>query len=304
MVASARIQPAELDVPKAPAPRSERVMTRFSKREMAELEKRAQDFGGVRKWLVALARAQIAPGVPQFTPAALKALYESNRDLAAIGRNVNQIAHALNLDLQQSGQLRTSVDLVYELATMKQIITANTYRVMALAPSPRCAEPGMSLPSINPLRCRRRTTEGPVRPKRGKPPSIKHFAARLARVAKNSPEVFVKVSGSGKSRAHTLAHLTYITRNGKLEAENERGEKIVGKEGVKEVFNEWGFQTPGNSERKRAQTVNIVLSMPEGTDAQAVLSAAPTSPPRSSAETNNTCSCCTTTPTIRTCTWR
>jgi len=138
VVASARIQPAELDVPKVPALRSERVTTRFSKREMAELERRAQEFGGVRKWLVALARAQIAPGVPQFTPAALKALYESNRDLAAIGRNVNQIAHALNLDLQQSGQLRASADLVDELAMLKQLIAAHTDRVMA-----PCAESTM-----------------------------------------------------------------------------------------------------------------------------------------------------------------
>ena len=115
--------------------------------------------------------------------------------------------------------------------------------------------------------------EGPARPKRGKPRGIKAYAAKLARVAKKAPEVIVKVSGSGKNRAHSLAHLTYITRNGKLEAENERGEKIVGKEAVMEVFKEWGFQTPGDSERKRAQTVNIVLSMPEGTRAQGVLDA-------------------------------
>jgi hypothetical protein len=68
----------------------------------------------------------------------------------------------------------------------------------------------MSLPSINPLRVPALglVLEGPVRPRRGKPASIKHLAAKLARVAKNAPEVVVKVSGSGKSRAHTLAHLT------------------------------------------------------------------------------------------------
>ena len=134
----------------------------------------------------------------------------------------------------------------------------------------------MSLPSINPLRVPQLglALEGPVRPKRGRPRPIRTYAGKLSRIANKAPEVVVKVSGSGKSRAHSLAHLTYITRNGKLKAENERGEKIEGLEEVKEVFQEWGFQTPGDSERKRAQTVNIVLSMPKGTDAHAVLHAA------------------------------
>lgn len=134
----------------------------------------------------------------------------------------------------------------------------------------------MSLPSLNPLRVPQLglALEGPVRPKRGRPQPIRAYAGKLTRVAQKAPEVVVKVSGSGKSRAHSLAHLTYITRNGKLQAENERGEKVEGLEGVKEVFKEWGFQTPGDSERKRAQTVNIVLSMPKGTDAGAVLVAA------------------------------
>lgn len=68
--------------------------------------------------------------------------------LAAIGRNVNQIAHALNLDLQQSGQLRASVDLVYELATLKQLIAAHTDRVMAL-----CAESTLRWRGTSPDPC-------------------------------------------------------------------------------------------------------------------------------------------------------
>jgi hypothetical protein len=133
----------------------------------------------------------------------------------------------------------------------------------------------MSLPNINPLRVASLglALEGPVRPKRRTPPSIRQLAAKLLRVAKKAPEVVVRVSGSGKSNAHSLAHLTYITRNGKLAAENERGEKIVGRDAVKDVFEEWGFHTACDSERKRAPTINIVLSMPQGTDPQVVLSA-------------------------------
>ena len=132
VVVAARIEPAELEVPKAPKVRSERVTVRFSKEELAEIQPRAQDFGSVRDWLVALARAQIAPGVPQFSPEALQTLYESNRELSAIGRNVNQIAHAVNLDLQQAGELRRSRALVEELAGLKLAIAAHTERVTAL----------------------------------------------------------------------------------------------------------------------------------------------------------------------------
>ena len=132
----------------------------------------------------------------------------------------------------------------------------------------------MSSPSLNPfaLSSLGLALEGPARPKSRKAPDIKTYAAMLKRVAKKAPEVVVKVSGSGKRSGHILAHMTYITRNGKVEAENERGEKIKGLEEVKEVFAEWGFQV-NDSERRRAQTINIVLSMPQGTDPQAVLAA-------------------------------
>jgi len=130
VVASARIEPAELEVPKTPERRSERVATRFTKEELAELKRHARDFGSVQAWLVALARSRINPGTPQFTQAAMQALYESNRELAAIGRNVNQIAHALNVGLQQRGELRASLDLVDELTTLKRQIEAHTHRVI------------------------------------------------------------------------------------------------------------------------------------------------------------------------------
>lgn len=131
IVDATRVEPEELEIPKRTEIRSERVTVRFSKEELAEIEPRAQDFGSVRDWLVALARAQIAPEVPQFSPEGLQTLYESNRELSAIGRNVNQIAHAVNLDLQQSGELRRSRALVDELASLKATIAAHTERVTA-----------------------------------------------------------------------------------------------------------------------------------------------------------------------------
>ena len=116
--------------------------------------------------------------------------------------------------------------------------------------------------------------DGAVHTVKRKTPDIKSYAAKLARIAKKAPEVLVKVSGSGKSPGQIRAHMDYITRNGKLEAENERGEAIHGAADVKATFEQWGFDIEKVTTRQRAQTVNIVLSMPEGTDSAAVLDAA------------------------------
>lgn len=126
--------------------------------------------------------------------------------------------------------------------------------------------------------------DGPVRPIKRKAPNIKDYGkaggyrknthvAKLLRVLNKAPEVLVKISGSGKSQGHLLAHMTYISRNGKLAGENERGEKIEGTDEVNELFEQWGFDAK-NSEKTRAKSVHIVLSMKKGTDPNAVLWAA------------------------------
>lgn len=117
---------------KLPDARSERVTVRFSKTEMAALSLLAQDFGGVREWLVGLARSRILPNVPQFSENEVQALYESNRELWAIGRNINQVAHAMNLDLKQSGQLEGGAKRLAELDGLSKTIKAHTSSVMRL----------------------------------------------------------------------------------------------------------------------------------------------------------------------------
>lgn len=132
VLATAKIATADLPRLKVPERRSERVAVRFSKVEMAAMQKHAGEFGSVRGWLVALVRANLSPEIPQFSPRALEILYESNRELGSIGRNINQIAHALNLELQQVGQPRTSPNLAQELSDLKASIRAHTDRVLAV----------------------------------------------------------------------------------------------------------------------------------------------------------------------------
>ena len=132
VVLSAQITVGEFTPPKAPEVRSERVTVRFSKSEMEMLAPLAAEFGGVREWIVGIVRARLAPNIPQFTMREVQALYESNRELWAIGRNVNQVAHAVNLDMMQAGRLEGSAKLVQELRTLKASIEAHTERVTSL----------------------------------------------------------------------------------------------------------------------------------------------------------------------------
>lgn len=108
--------------------------------------------------------------------------------------------------------------------------------------------------------------EGKVKTKANKTGDLK---GRVKRVTDKASEVIVKVSGAAKGAEHVKAHLDYISRNGKLELENERGEVIKGKAAVKEVHKEW-TQDGGKRRANTRDTANLVLSMPKGTDPKAV----------------------------------
>lgn len=87
----------------------------------------------------------------------------------------------------------------------------------------------------------------------------------IGRAARKTPEVMVKISGSGKESKQVLGHMTYITRNGKIEAENESGEILNGLDEVKELHQAWSEQV-GKRRANGNQTVNVLFSMPAGTN--------------------------------------
>lgn len=131
------------------------------------------------------------------------------------------------------------------------------------------------------------TTEllrGPVRAKKGpkesapKPSSspnggpVADFIRRAAAVSKRTPEAMVRITGGAKDKGHVKEHLAYITRNGEIQATNERGEVVSGREAVKDVAGEWNMAVPKRGDLTR----NVMLSMPPGTDPEKVLRAATT----------------------------
>jgi len=99
---------------------------------------------------------------------------------------------------------------------------------------------------------------------------------RIAATAlRRAPQVMVKVTGGGRGMKAIAAHFRYITRNGRLEIEDERGQVEQGKEAVRELVEDWrlgGSLIDDVSSRREA--FNIMLSMPRGVDPLTVQRAA------------------------------
>lgn len=121
-----------------------------------------------------------------------------------------------------------------------------------------------------------------------RPPKLSGFAARQraaairerieATVALRVPQVMVKVTGGGRGMQAIAAHLRYISKNGRLEIEDERGQTMYGKEALRELADDWRF---GGSfiediaeSGQRREAFNIMLSMPRGIDPLTVQRAA------------------------------
>lgn len=104
----------------------------------------------------------------------------------------------------------------------------------------------------------------PVKRKINKTQKLRSTAKR---VSGGATEVMVKITSFGKGGAHVKAHLDYITRNGEVEIENDRGEVFKGKGEVKAFFKDWEAEfNAGKRWKNRRDTMHLVLSMPETVD--------------------------------------
>ncbi|HEX2012744.1 MAG TPA: conjugal transfer protein TraS, partial [Roseateles sp.] len=86
-----------------------------------------------------------------------------------------------------------------------------------------------------------------------------------AAVVRRAPQVMVKVAGGGRGMKVISAHFQYISRNGRLDIEDDRGEVLRGKESLKGLADDWrygGTLIDGRTDRREA--FNIMLSMPRG----------------------------------------
>jgi hypothetical protein len=96
-----------------------------------------------------------------------------------------------------------------------------------------------------------------------------------ATVVRRAPQVMVKVTGGGRGMKAIAAHFRYISKNGRLDIEDERGETTRGKESLPELADDWRFGGSLIDDiGDRREAFNIMLSMPRGTDPLIVQKAA------------------------------
>lgn len=105
-----------------------------------------------------------------------------------------------------------------------------------------------------------------------------HLREKLMMTLRGAPEVMVKISNraSGPQGMSVVRrHLKYISRDGCVELEDQDECLIAGKQALDALIEQWhvgGWGIP--QESKRRETLNVLLSMPPGTDRQAVWDAA------------------------------
>jgi len=99
--------------------------------------------------------------------------------------------------------------------------------------------------------------------------------SRIEATVRRAPQVMVKVTGGGRGMAAIRAHFRYITKNGRLDIEDDRGAVEQGKDAVKEIERQWQFGGAYvGEEGHRREAFNVMLSMPRGTNPLIVQKAA------------------------------
>jgi hypothetical protein len=102
--------------------------------------------------------------------------------------------------------------------------------------------------------------------------------AQIARTLRRTPEVMVKITNkatSAQGMGAVRRHLRYISRNGRVELEDQNGDRIAGVDALRDLTQVWqlgGWGIPESSTRR--EVFNVLLSMPPGTDRRAVRDAA------------------------------
>lgn len=120
---------------------------------------------------------------------------------------------------------------------------------------------------------------GPRATKRTRGETIQVVSARIARNIAGHAQVMVKITSKGYNHGQARAHVAYITRHGRLSAEDEFGFTLHDSASVREKLDGWRLSAdtiyldPERS-RKLRQTLHFTLGMPAGTDPNKVLEGA------------------------------
>jgi hypothetical protein len=92
---------------------------------------------------------------------------------------------------------------------------------------------------------------------------------RIEATVRRAPQVMVKVTGGGRGMAAIAAHFRYISKNGRLDIEDDREVLRNGKEAVRDLVDQWRYGGSRiDEEGYRREAFNVMLSMPAGTNAE------------------------------------
>ncbi len=98
---------------------------------------------------------------------------------------------------------------------------------------------------------------------------------RIEATVRRAAQVMVKVTGGGRGMSAIAAHFRYISKNGRLPIEDDRGVVEQGKDALREIERQWRFGGACIDDvGHRREAFNIMLSMPRGTDPLVVQRAA------------------------------
>lgn len=93
----------------------------------------------------------------------------------------------------------------------------------------------------------------------------------VATVTRRAPQVMVKVTSGGPGVAAVAVHFRYISKNGRLAIEDDRGVVREGKEVLRDLAEQWRYDgSLIDDVGHRREAFDIMLSTPRGTDPKIV----------------------------------
>jgi hypothetical protein len=91
--------------------------------------------------------------------------------------------------------------------------------------------------------------------------------SRIESTVRRAPQVMVKVTGGGRGMKAIAAHFRYISKNGQLQIEDDRGVVEQGRDVLKDIERQWRYGGAYIDDvGHRREALNVMLSMPKGTD--------------------------------------
>ena len=90
---------------------------------------------------------------------------------------------------------------------------------------------------------------------------------RIEATVRRAPQVMVKVTGGGRGMKAIAAHFRYISKNGQLQIEDDRGVVEQGRDVLGDIERQWRYGGAYLDDiGYRREAFNVMLSMPKGTD--------------------------------------